>query len=77
MTTTVLTMTLTGLAADSTADGGTGAGSTRRIAAVSAMLAGAVAGALMLKTSLLPLAAAALLAAAAWLSYVPRRLSDR
>jgi uncharacterized membrane protein YoaK (UPF0700 family) len=78
MTTTVLTMTLTGLAADSTARGGTGAGSTRRIAAVTAMLAGALAGALMLKTSLfLPLAAAALLTAATWLSYKPRQLSGR
>jgi uncharacterized membrane protein YoaK (UPF0700 family) len=73
MTTTVLTMTLTGLAADSTA-GGSGAGSIRRTAAVTAMLAGAVAGALMLKTSLfLPLAVAAALAAATWLSYIPRR----
>jgi uncharacterized membrane protein YoaK (UPF0700 family) len=74
MTTTVLTMTLTGLAADSTAGGGTGAGSIRRTAAVAAMLAGAVAGALMLKTSLfLPLAVAALLAAVTWLSYIPRQ----
>ena len=45
LTTTVLTMTLTGLAADSALAGGTGAQSTRRIAAVLAMLAGACAGA--------------------------------
>ena len=72
LTTTVLTMTLTGLGADSPLFGGTGKGSTRRIAAVVAMLTGAVAGALLLKTSLaLPLAAAALLALATWLIYIP------
>jgi len=37
LTTTVLTMTLTGLAADSPAAGGSGKGSARRIAAVAAM----------------------------------------
>jgi uncharacterized membrane protein YoaK (UPF0700 family) len=72
LTTTVLTMTLTGLAADSPLFGGTGVGSTRRIAAVLAMLAGALAGALLLKTSLvLPLAGAAALAFAALLLYIP------
>jgi uncharacterized membrane protein YoaK (UPF0700 family) len=72
LTTTVLTMTLTGLAADSRIVGGSGAGSARRIAAVLAMLTGALAGALLLKTSLaLPLAAAAVLALATWLVYVP------
>jgi uncharacterized membrane protein YoaK (UPF0700 family) len=72
LTTTVLTMTLTGLAADSPAAGGSGKGSARRIAAVAAMLAGAVAGALLLKTSIvLPLVAAAGLALATWLVYVP------
>src|SRR5579862_8617067 len=56
LTTTVLTMTLTGLAADSPLTGGSGAGTRRRVAAVVAMLVGAVAGALLLKTSLaLPL----------------------
>ncbi len=45
MTTTVLTMTLTGLAADSAMGGGDGSQAARRIAAVIAMLAGAVAGA--------------------------------
>ena len=45
LTTTVLTMTLTGLAADSALGGGDGAQSARRIAAVAAMLAGALAGA--------------------------------
>ena len=49
LTTTVLTMTLTGLAADSPLGGGDGAGSSRRTAAVAAMLIGAIAGALLLK----------------------------
>jgi uncharacterized membrane protein YoaK (UPF0700 family) len=72
LTTTVLTMTLTGLAADSRIAGGSGAGSVRRISAVLAMLTGALAGALLLKTSLVwPLAAAAALALLTWLVYVP------
>jgi uncharacterized membrane protein YoaK (UPF0700 family) len=72
LTTTVLTLTLTGLAADSPLAGGSGKGSMRRIAAVLAMLTGAIAGALLVKTSLvLPLAAAAVLALATWLVYVP------
>jgi len=72
LTTTVLTMTLTGLAADSPLAGGDGKGSVRRIAAVLAMFTGALAGALLLKTSLvLPLAAAAALALATWLVYIP------
>jgi uncharacterized membrane protein YoaK (UPF0700 family) len=71
LTTTVLTMTLTGLAADSPLFGGTGKGSTRRTAAVLAMLVGALAGALLLKTSLvLPLVAAAGLTVATSLLYV-------
>ncbi|MFJ1651134.1 YoaK family protein [Streptomyces sp. NPDC088337] len=45
LTTTVLTRTLTGLAADSKAGGGTGRRSPRRTASVIAMLAGAVLGA--------------------------------
>jgi hypothetical protein len=65
-------MTLTGLAADSPLFGGTGKGSTRRTSAVLGMLAGALAGALLLKASLiLPLAAAATLALAAALLYIP------
>jgi uncharacterized membrane protein YoaK (UPF0700 family) len=63
LTTTVLTMTLTALAADSPLAGKSGKGSVRRIGAVLAMLAGAIAGALLLKTSLVPpLVAAAVLA---------------
>ena len=72
LTTTVLTMTLTGLAADSRVAGGSGGGSVRRIAAVLAMLLGAIAGALLLKISLaLPLLAAAALALLAALAYLP------
>jgi uncharacterized membrane protein YoaK (UPF0700 family) len=77
LTTTVLTMTLTGLAADSPATGGSGEGSLRRIAAVLAMFTGALAGALLLKTSLvLPLVAAAGLALVTWLVYVPAARRD-
>jgi uncharacterized membrane protein YoaK (UPF0700 family) len=65
LTTTVLTMTLTALAAELPLIGGSGGGTTRRTAAVLAMLAGALAGALMLKTTLvLPLAFASALALA-------------
>lgn len=72
LTTTVLTMTLTGLAADSRPTGGFGKGSVRRIAAVVTMLVGALCGALLLKTRLFaPLALAAALALATWLFYVP------
>lgn len=45
LTTTVLTMTLTGLAADSSLAGGSNPQAARRVAAVLAMLAGAFAGA--------------------------------
>ena len=72
LTTTVLTMTLTALASDSHLAGGPGKGELRRISAVLAMFCGALAGALLLKTSLvLPLAAAAGLALVTWLVYVP------
>jgi uncharacterized membrane protein YoaK (UPF0700 family) len=72
LTTTVLTMTLTGLAADSRPAGGSGKGSVRRIAAVVAMLLGALSGALLLKIKIpVPLAVAAALALATWLIYVP------
>jgi uncharacterized membrane protein YoaK (UPF0700 family) len=72
LTTTVLTMTLTALAAESPLAGASGSGSLRRVAAVLAMFAGALAGALLLKASLvLPLVAAAALAAITWLVYIP------
>jgi uncharacterized membrane protein YoaK (UPF0700 family) len=47
LTTTVLTMTITGIAADGAIAGGTGAKTGRRLAAVAAMLAGALAGAVL------------------------------
>jgi uncharacterized membrane protein YoaK (UPF0700 family) len=72
LTTTVLTLTLTGLAADSPIAGGTGKGSTRRLAAVLAMLAGAIVGALLLKVALfVPVAVAAAAAFVTCLAYVP------
>ena len=77
LTTTVLTMTLTGLAADSRLAGGTGAGTTRRVVAVVAMLAGACAGALLVKTSVaLVLSVAVALALLTWLVYVPAAQRD-
>ncbi len=72
LTTTVLTMTLTGLAADSRLAGGSGKGSSRKVGAVLAMLAGALSGALLLKSSVYaPLAVASVLALATTLVYVP------
>lgn len=72
LTTTVLTGTLSGLAADSPLMGGSGKGSVRRIAAVLGLFAGALAGALLLQASLaLPLVAAAGLALVTWLVYIP------
>lgn len=72
LSTTVLTMTLTGLAADSPLAGGDGRGSWRRGAAALAMLLGAVAGALLVKSHLsLVLALAAALAIVTWLIFVP------
>ena len=78
VTTTVLTGTLTSLAAGLPLFGGTGEGTARRGAAALSMLAGAVAGALLLKTSVtLPLAAATGLALLTWWAYVPvARRSD-
>jgi uncharacterized membrane protein YoaK (UPF0700 family) len=52
VTTTVLTTTLTRLAAGTRWTGGDGSGSARRIAAVIALLLGALAGALLLKAML-------------------------
>jgi uncharacterized membrane protein YoaK (UPF0700 family) len=77
LTTTVLTMTLTGLAADSPLAGGDGKGSWRRGAAVVSMLIGACVGALLVKTDIaLVLLAAALLAAATWLVFMPAAISE-
>jgi uncharacterized membrane protein YoaK (UPF0700 family) len=77
LTTTVLTLTLTGLAADSPPAGGDGSGTVRRTSAVVAMLAGAVLGALLLKTSLvLVLVCAAVLAGASIALYATLGGSD-
>jgi uncharacterized membrane protein YoaK (UPF0700 family) len=74
LTTTVLTGTLTSLAAGSRAGGGSGSGTIRRASATASMLAGALAGALLLRESLaLPLACSALLALLALAGYVPHR----
>jgi uncharacterized membrane protein YoaK (UPF0700 family) len=72
LTTTVLTMTLTGLSADSPLFGGDGKGTTRRSAAVLAMLLGAIAGALLLESSRwLPLVIAAALTTVTAALYLP------
>jgi uncharacterized membrane protein YoaK (UPF0700 family) len=72
LTTTVLTSTLAWVAADLPFTGGSGKGSVRRTAALLALFCGALAGALLLKSSLwLALSAAAVLALATWLVYVP------
>jgi uncharacterized membrane protein YoaK (UPF0700 family) len=55
LTTTVLTLTLTGIAADSRLGGGSGAGNGRRALSVAAMALGALLGALLLR-ELAPLA---------------------
>jgi len=72
LTTTVLTLTLTGLAADSRLFGGSGKGTVRRSSAVLMMFSGALVGAVLLKTSMvLPLALAAGLALALAITYPP------
>ncbi|MGW7365838.1 YoaK family protein [Streptomyces sp. NPDC054841] len=71
MTTTVLTLTLTGLASDSSLAGGTNPRAGRRLVSVAAMLAGAALGAwLVLHHGLgWPLAVSTLLVTAAALGY--------
>jgi uncharacterized membrane protein YoaK (UPF0700 family) len=72
LTTTVLTMTITGLAADSPLAGNEGRGSWRRGAAVASMLAGAIVGALLVKADLsLVLLAASVLALVTWIVFMP------
>jgi uncharacterized membrane protein YoaK (UPF0700 family) len=72
LTTVVLTLTLTALAADSRPVGGPGGGTTRRSSAVIGMLAGAVTGALLLRSSAaLALAVAAVIALLTGLAYLP------
>ena len=62
LTTTVLTMTLTGIAAESWLGGGSGARTARRLLSVAAMLLGAIVGALLL-LQVAPVAPLALAAA--------------
>jgi uncharacterized membrane protein YoaK (UPF0700 family) len=50
LTTTVLTLTITGIAADSAAAGGSGSHSGRRLAAIAAMLVGALIGTALVLT---------------------------
>lgn len=70
LTTTVVTMTLTALAADSQLGGGSGDGNARRTAAIVAMTLGALAGALLLRVGLAAvLALSALLAVLSWLVF--------
>lgn len=76
LTTTVLTLTLTGLTADSALAGGPGAKPHRRLGSVAAMLAGAAAGAGLLQrwSPALVIAVAAVLAGAvavAFLTAIP------
>lgn len=72
LTTTVLTMTLTGLAADTRLNASSVPSVRRRVAAVLAMLVGALVGALTLKQGMaLPLALAAAIALVTWLLYIP------
>jgi uncharacterized membrane protein YoaK (UPF0700 family) len=80
LTTTVLTLTLTGLAADSSLAGGPGARPHRRLGSVTAMLAGAAAGAGILQwspTGVIAIAALLVaLVAAAFVTVIPQP-SDR
>jgi uncharacterized membrane protein YoaK (UPF0700 family) len=66
LTTTVLTLTLTGIAADSRLAGGTGGHPARRLIAVTAMFTGALVGALLVINVdlVLPLSIAAVVIAA-------------
>jgi uncharacterized membrane protein YoaK (UPF0700 family) len=81
LTTTVLTMTLTGLAVDSWLAGGSGKGTVRRTAVVLAMLVGALCGAVLLRTDpWVPLLLAAAITLATCLAYVlvaERRATSR
>ena len=65
LTTTVLTLTLTGLASESVLAGGSNAGWPRRVSSITLMFAGAAAGAWLLRHSVaLPLAVSAAVAGA-------------
>jgi uncharacterized membrane protein YoaK (UPF0700 family) len=75
LTTTVLTLTLTGLAADSAPAGGPGAKPGRRLGSVAAMLAGAATGATVLlwsPTAVIALAAVLIAAVAGAFAAAPK-----
>jgi uncharacterized membrane protein YoaK (UPF0700 family) len=77
LTTTVLTLTLTGIAADSPPAGSPAVRPLRRFAAVAAMLLGALVGASLIDHALaLPLAAAALCSLLALVPLIPRHASS-
>jgi uncharacterized membrane protein YoaK (UPF0700 family) len=79
LTTTVLTLTLAGLAADSTLAGGSNRGWARRTASVVTMFAGAAVGAWLLRYSIaLPLAVTSLVSGACALAayFGTRRIAD-
>jgi uncharacterized membrane protein YoaK (UPF0700 family) len=79
LTTTVLTLTITGIAADSPIAGATGAHAARRLISVAAMFGGALAGALLvLRVHIVyPLVIALVILAAAALAAVARARSPR
>ncbi|HAW10841.1 MAG: YoaK family protein [Candidatus Dormibacteria bacterium] len=76
LTTTVLTLTITGIAADARAAGGSGARAGRRLISVAAMLAGAVVGAVLILrgqvTAALAVAVILMAAIVASTRWVPR-----
>ena len=77
LTTTVLTLTITGIAADSALAGGPGSKAGRRLVSIAAMLAGAVIGAVLIRhaQAFIPLAIAlATIIAGAVASYLAGRL---
>jgi uncharacterized membrane protein YoaK (UPF0700 family) len=79
LTTTVLTLTITGIAADSPIAGATGAHAARRLISVAAMLVGALAGAvLVLRVHIVyPLVIALVILAAVALAAVARARNPR
>jgi uncharacterized membrane protein YoaK (UPF0700 family) len=79
LTTTVLTLTLTGLAADNGLAGGPGAKPYRRLGSIAAMLAGAAVGAGILQwsaTAVIAIAAALVIAVAVLVTTEGRRSAD-
>ncbi len=78
LTPTVLTLTITGLAADSALAGGTSVGWARRVGSVAAMLAGAAVGAWLLRSSLpLALAVGAAVSVGPREAWFPKRAGER